>query len=325
MAPVLVLGEALMDRLSSGPVAGGAPFNVARSLAALGLPVRLISRIGAQDEGGDLVLQSAARCGLDTSGIQRDAAHATGAVTVHSAQGNHWFDIHENAAWDYLDATQALAAIPSQTPSFVYFGTLSQRSGDSRQAVRAVLEHTTALRYLDLNLRPPFTPRELVTESLLRADWLKVNDDELATVFAWFMPEVPADTFVDVLGNPHALQPAVAALLAQFSIKRLVLTLGASGWATFDATGTCDAQGPAHTVATLVDTVGAGDAFSAMLLAGISSGLALQQCLPLAARYAAAMCEQRGPMAESISYFELWRHRLRQAQQEAPWAPANLL
>ncbi len=306
-----------MDRLSSGPVAGGAPFNVARSLAALGLPVRMISRIGAQDEDGDLVLQSAVRCGLDTSGIQRDDAHATGAVTVHSAQGNHWFDIHENAAWDYLDATQALADIPSQTPSFVYFGTLSQRRSDSRHAVRAVLEHTTALRYLDLNLRPPFTPRELVTESLLRADWLKVNDDELATLFAWFLPLGPTDMAVDVLGNPHALQPAVAALLAQFSIQRLVLTLGASGWATFDANGHCDAQGPAHAVTTLADTVGAGDAFSAMLLAGICSGLDLQQSLPLAARYAAAMCGQRGPMADSISFFEPWRNRLRLAHQEA--------
>ena len=309
MAPILVLGEALIDRLHSGPVAGGAPFNVARSLAALGLPVRLISRIGAQDEDGERVLASAHARGLDTDGIQRDPLHATGAVTVHSGGTSHTFEIHDNAAWDYLDADAALAAMPEQAPGIVYFGTLAQRHSDARQAIRTVLEHTTALRYLDLNLRQPFTTRTLVAESLARADWVKVSDDELSTLLGWFAPTHA----VDVLAPPATLQPAVLALMQQFSIQRLVLTLGAHGWATFDAQSHCDHCGPAAHLEQLVDTVGAGDAFSAMLLAMVAQGGSLRHALPLAAGYATAMCGQRGPMAETDDFFEPWRQRLQTA------------
>lgn len=314
MAPVLVLGEALIDRLDSGPVAGGAPFNVARSLAALGLPVRLISRIGAQDEDGERVLASALARGLDTSGIQRDPLHATGAVTVHSNGTSHSFEIHDNAAWDYLDAEAALAAIPVPPPSIVYFGTLAQRHMDAREAIRAVLKGTTALRYLDLNLRPPFTTPALVVESLELADWLKVSDNELSTLLEWFVPHHK----VDVFAAPSTLQPAVDELMRQFSLQRLVLTLGARGWATFDNRGHCDHSGSAEHVPHVVDTVGAGDAFSAMLLAQVAKGGNLCLALPLAAGYAAAMCGQRGPMADDDSFFEPWRQWLKNAElQEA--------
>ena len=309
MAPILVLGEALIDRLASGPVAGGAPFNVARSLAALGLPVRLISRIGAQDEDAERVLASARSRGLDVSGIQRDPLHATGAVTVHNNDTSHSFEIHENAAWDYLDMAAALAAIPVPPPAIVYFGTLAQRHIDTRQAIRAVLNGTTALRYLDLNLRQPFTTRELVVESLELADWLKVSDDELSTLLQWFVPHYKVDLFA----APSTLQSAVAELMRQFSIKRIVLTLGARGWATFDNRGQCDQSGPAEHLPHVVDTVGAGDAFSAMLLAQVAKGGNLRFALPLAAGYAAAMCGQRGPMAETDDFFEPWRQRLQTA------------
>jgi fructokinase len=306
MAPILVIGEALIDRLESGPVAGGAPFNVARSLAALGLPVRLITRIGTQDEDAKRVMASARSRGLDVSGIQRDPLHATGAVTVHTNGATHSFEIHENAAWDYLDTDAALAAVPVPNPEIVYFGTLAQRHIEARHAIRAVLKGTTALRYLDLNLRPPFTTRALVVESLELANWLKVSDDELSTLLAWFVPHHK----VGLSARPSSLQPAVVELMRQFSLQRLVLTLGARGWATFDDKGHCDHSGPAEELSQVVDTVGAGDAFSAMLLATVAQDVRLNKALPLASGYAAAMCGQRGPMAEDDSFFAPWRQRL---------------
>ena len=310
MAPILVLGEALVDRLPGGPVAGGAPFNVARSLAALGLPVHLISRLGgfstsrsedvaqAVDEDGARVLASARHFGLSEAGLQRDALHATGAVTVHSLGGEggisagHRFEIHADAAWDYLDAQQALQSLPTEPASVVYFGTLAQRHPQSRQAIRAVLESTAALRYLDLNLREPFAMRELVAESLARADWLKVNDEELALLLAWFAPTVPE-------------------LMQQFSLQRLILTQGADGWSTYNTLGQCELSGPSSPVQQLADTVGAGDAFSAMLLACHGHGVALATALPMAAGYAARMCEQHGPMTHDPAFFEPWLRTLR--------------
>lgn len=307
MAPVLVLGEALVDRLPGGPVAGGAPFNVARSLAALGVPVHLVSRIGVQDGVADVdgarVLASARHFGLSESGLQHDPDHATGAVTVHRMNaaeirdmaGGHRFEIHADAAWDYLDGSIALRSLPQQGASVVYFGTLAQRSPQSRQAIHAVLESTKALRYLDLNLREPFGTRELVADSLTGADWLKVNDEELAILLAWFAPTVPE-------------------LMRQFSLQRLILTRGAEGWATYNALGVCESTGPSSPAPHLVDTVGAGDAFSAMVLACHFHGLALENALRLAATFAARMCEQAGPMSHDPAFFEPWLRTLRGPQ-----------
>ena len=314
MAPILVLGEALVDRLPSGRVAGGAPFNVARSLAGLGVPVHLVSRIGRQpgmpdgvaDEEGAMVLASARHFGLSEAGLQFDAAHATGAVTVHSLAAadngddddnegiaaGHRFEIHANAAWDYLDAAQAVHSLPAAGAQVVYFGTLAQRHPQAREAIRAVLERTSALRYLDLNLRAPFATRDLVAESLARADWLKVNDEELAILLAWFAP-------------------TVADLMQQFNLQRLILTRGENGWASYNVLGQCELTGPASPVQQLVDTVGAGDAFSAMLLACHSLGIPLKAALPMAAGYAAQMCEHSGPMAHAPAFFEPWLRALR--------------
>lgn len=103
--PVLILGEALVDEFAEGPVAGGAPFNVARSLAALGGAPRLASRLNPEDAAGRCVLQSLRRFGLDERGLQLDLAHATGRVSVlEDGPGQHRFVIHANAAWDFLDA-----------------------------------------------------------------------------------------------------------------------------------------------------------------------------------------------------------------------------
>ncbi|PTT75788.1 fructokinase, partial [Pelomonas sp. HMWF004] len=163
-----------MDEFHDGHVAGGAPFNVARSLAALDAPVRFVSRIGTGDAAGRLVLDSAARVGLAVDGIQRDAGRATGRVSVHEAAGGHHFEIHADAAWDHLDPPAAMAA------GWVYFGTLAQRHAVSRTALRATVKRSPGPRLLDLNLRPGTDTTELAAESLMLADWLKINEDELA-------------------------------------------------------------------------------------------------------------------------------------------------
>lgn len=309
---VLVIGEALVDQLPSGPVAGGAPFNVARSLAALGTGVRLITRIGADDAAGQLVRQSALKCRLPTNGTQLDTRHTTGVVTVDAHGSTHRFEIHGNAAWDYIDADQAVQTLydmaDQQAPAVVYFGTLAQRNTVSRASIRAVLERTSALRYLDLNLRAPFDGRDVVAESLQLTHWLKVNDDELAQLISWFIPTERTVT-VDTR-KPQNLEPVIAELAQRFGITRTILTLGAQGWASFDRVGKCDAHGPASSVVNVVDTVGAGDAFSAMALAALAAGQPLAGALHLASDYAGAICGQRGPMAGDDNFFEPWRRKL---------------
>ncbi len=290
---VLVLGEALVDEFADGAVPGGAPFNVARSLAWLGAPVRFVSRIGADDAAGPLLLDSARIYGLDMSEVQRDALHATGRVSVHeSAGGGHRFEIHADAAWDHIEAPAAAGA------GLVYFGTLAQRAAGSRAGVRAAVKAARGPVFLDLNLRPGPDLRELAAESLMLADWVKVNDDELAELLAWFAPE------------------GVAALMGRFALQRLVLTRGAAGYALLGPQGQTLAAGGGVPVDRVVDTVGAGDAFTAMLLAGLALHRPVAATLALANRYAAAICGLRGPLPAAPAALQPWRDALQALSTE---------
>ncbi|WIV98366.1 PfkB family carbohydrate kinase [Kinneretia aquatilis] len=324
---ILLVGEALVDEFHERQIAGGAPFNVARSLGALladegggSAPVCLVSRIGHDDAGSALIRASLQRFGLATEGVQIDPTHATGRVTVSeqfAADGSpagHSFHIHTPAAWDFIAAEPALAALEALRPRFFYFGTLAQRGAVSGASIQALAERARSLgctRYLDLNLRAGTDTPELAAASLAQADWLKVNDEELALLLRWFGRE--GDAALNPLGEAHALSPAVAALMQRFGLQRLILTRGSAGYAAFGADGALMAQGPGLSLPRMIDTVGAGDAFSAMLLAAQLSGQALEHSLALANGYAAALCGERGPMPEDDAFFLPWRQVLKPA------------
>ena len=285
-APILVLGEALVDEFHDGAVAGGAPFNVARSLAALGAPVRFVSRIGADDAAGRLVLESARRFGLGVDGIQRDAARATGRVSVYEeAGGEHRFEIHADAAWDHLEAPDVHDA------GIVYFGSLAQRGAVSRAAIRAAVKRASGPRLLDLNLRPGTDTPGLAAEVLMLADWVKLNEGELERLLAWFEPTLPA-------------------LMARFALQGLVVTRGAAGYALHGEQGRLLAAGEGVAQPAFVDSVGAGDAFTAMLLAGLALRRDLGLTMQLANRYAAMICGVRGPLPDDAAALAPWREAL---------------
>jgi len=294
---VVVIGEALVDEFHDGAVPGGAPFNVARSLAALGAPTCFISRIGATDAHAALLLESAGRYGLATAGMQRDPGHATGRVSVHESAGAHRFEIHGNAAWDHIAIVAAQQAIAEQAPraGFVYFGSLAQRGPMSRASIRALVGQAGGLRFLDLNLRAGVDTRELAGDSLALADWVKVNDEELATLLAWFAPA----------------NQGVPALMDRFGLQALLVTRGAAGYQMLDGQGRVVAQGSGVDQPAMVDTVGAGDAFTALLLAGLAQGRALPETLALANRYAAMVCGVRGPLPADAAALDPWRAALR--------------
>ena len=323
-AEVMLVGEALVDEFAERPVAGGAPLNVARSLAALGLPALLVARLGlcrhldlglgagthgtAVDAGARLVLASMRRFGLSRRGLQFDAGRATGRVSVLEEGSAHAFHIHPDAAWDRLDTAPALALLESHRPRLLYFGSLARRAPASRQCIQRLAEAARGLRslcYLDLNLREGAMDVEVIAECLGQADWLKLNDAELLQVQRWF-----GAGGLDPLAPAASLQRPVAALLRRFGVQRLVLTRGAAGYACFGPAGELLAEGAGRQDLTLVDTVGAGDAFSAMLLAAVLHDLPLEQGLALANAYAAAICGQRGPVPDQDSFFQPWRSAL---------------
>ena len=303
---MLVIGEALVDRFAERSVVGGAPFNVARSLAAFGVPTTLLTRIGSDDDDGALVLGSALRFGLDDRAIQRDGRHATGAVTVTERNGGHRFRIHADAAWDHLSLDEARHALRRAAPQIIYFGTLAQRHQTSACTIRALLDEASALRFLDLNLRGGQDNRELAAASLHRADWVKVNDDELRSLLVWFVPDADAAAADD--SGPMRI--GIRCLMQRFSLARLIVTRGEHGFAAYDARACRIACGAAHPVPAMVDSVGAGDAFSAVCLAQMSAGRPLTPSLCAASRYAAAICGERGALPEDPEFFRAWRWML---------------
>jgi fructokinase len=295
---VAVLGEALVDEFLDGSVAGGAPFNVARSLATLGVSVLLISRIGADDANGRLMLQSARDYGVGEQGLQRDPSRATGRVSVHElAGGGHNFEIHADAAWDHLDLATARTALARAPAAILYFGSLAQRHAVSRAAIRALTKPFAGLRLLDLNLRPGTDEPLFAAESLMLADWVKINDEELARLAGWF----------DAVGDEAA---QVASLMARFALQRVVLTCGADGWRFYAPAGELLAEGPGEPQPSVVDTVGAGDAFTSMLLAGLVLERDLAATLTLANRYASYICGLRGPLPVNPQGLTPWRDAL---------------
>ena len=257
---VALLGEALFDSFDGIDVPGGAPLNVACHLQALGIRVRLVTRVGSDEAGRTLLAFLKAR-GLDLSGVQRDGGHRTGRVTVRSDGVQNRFEILDPSAWDFLDLGEARRAVSEFRPSLVYFGTLALRRPASRDAILSVADDPGPLRFCDLNLRPPWFDGDTVREALTRGDVVKLNGEELVET-------------VRLLGLDGS-SDAARSLLSHFRIRTLVVTRGERGARRLDRT----ADGIEEVVVPgappdggVADTVGAGDAFAAVVAVGLLEG-----------------------------------------------------
>ncbi|WP_045224587.1 PfkB family carbohydrate kinase [Methyloterricola oryzae] len=286
---ILVFGEVLADQFPDGDRIGGAPLNVARHLQAFGARPRLLSRIG-RDELGERLLRLLRGWGMETAGIQTDDRHPTGRVQVHMAAGGHRFEILPDQAYDHIEA--ALTLDHAQSPHLIYFGTLAQRSAGSRQALQALLGGTGGKRFLDLNLRPPWFDRDIIERSLETADLLKLNGEELAVV-------------ADLLELPKAAAREQATrLIAGYDLEAILVTEGAEGAWMLDAAGALTRTETASNNAAPVagDTVGAGDAFSAVFILGLIRDWPPERTLRRAHAFAGAICNIRGavPLDESF-------------------------
>ena len=260
---VLAIGELLWDLLPSGKLLGGAPANCCFRLAQLGVDARMVSRIGTDALGGELAADLTAR-GFDLSLVQRDAAHPTGTVEVQlSPEGSPCFTIIPAVAYDHLEATPELLAAARQSHA-VCFGTLIQRSPAARQAVYAVLDAaSSAIRFLDINLRQDCYSAQTVAASLERATILKLNSEEVVEVSR-------------LLGiSARSERDAVGAFLRTFPLKLVLVTRGAHGAYALSATGE-EALLPGIEVL-VVDTIGSGDSFSAGFLSMHIAGASLRE------------------------------------------------
>jgi fructokinase len=280
---VVAIGEVLWDLLPAGQQLGGAPANYIQHACSLGADAALVSRVGRDERGHEAVARLRAR-GVATDLIQEDCEAPTGTVGVEIGPDHQpQFTIHENAAWDRLTvADAALAAIGAANA--VCFGSLAQRTPTAAKAVQELVAAARpgAWRILDVNLRPPFVDREVVRASLSLANILKLNDHELPVL-------------ATMLGLTGSDEEQLAALLRRHSFRLVALTRGGQGSVLLGEEGRSEQRAVAVQV---VDTVGAGDAFTAALTLGMLRRWPLDQVHRRAAEVAAFVCTRPGGTPE---------------------------
>src|SRR5580658_655572 len=313
---VVGLGEVLWDLLLTGPQFGGAPANCAYHVRALGEQVGaqadLITRIGDDNFGREVVRRFHEMRLRDTT-VQVDKLAPTGSATVElSTDGVPHFTIQENVGWDFLAVTDdALAAV--RQADAICFGTLAQRCQRSRATIQQLVASSpaTTLRVLDINLRQPFYSRGVIEESLQLANVLKLNDEELPIVAEMFnltTESCGADIPVRVPAGdrpcspirqspPHQIERHVEILAQTFGLRLVALTRGANGSLLYQVNGDerrwsdCPSR-PAK----VIDTVGAGDAFTAALVLGLLRKMDLDEINEIANEVARYVCSQPGAM-----------------------------
>ncbi|MEW5903000.1 MAG: carbohydrate kinase [Pseudomonadota bacterium] len=290
-ATIALFGEVLADEFPDRHVLGGAPFNVARHLRAFGLNPVLITRTG-NDALREELLDTMRASDMETMGVQCDSTHPTGRVQVHLDGDNHRFEILPDQAYDHIHATLARMVALSVRPELVYFGTLAQRRAASRSALRMLLNGTRAATFFDVNLRPPWYEAQVLRRSLRRADTVKLNQDEMETLAHLFA--LPGDTWQ---GHAHSF-------MQSFDIRRVLVTCGAQGACLLEREGGETRLQPSPLTQAVVDTVGAGDAFSAVFILGQLARWPLATTLERAHAFAAAICTVRGAVPDQPDFYE---------------------
>lgn len=281
---VVGMGEALWDVLPEGKKIGGAPANFAYHVSQFGLPSRVVSAIGNDPLGREIVENFTSK-GLNH--LIEEVPYPTGTVQVEiDPAGVPQYDIKENVAWDNIPYTARLEALAGQTRA-VCFGSLAQRNVVSRDTINRFLDAmpqtADSLVVFDVNLRQGFYTKEILCNSMKRCNILKINDEELVTVSRMF-------------GYPGIdLQDKCWILLGKYNLRMLILTCGINGSYVFTPGNVSFQPTPKVEVA---DTVGAGDSFTAAFIASLLKGKSVAEAHALAVRTSAFVCTRKGAMPE---------------------------
>jgi fructokinase len=281
-------GEILWDCLPTGRHAGGAPFNVASHLVQLGVSSSLISSVG-QDPLGDEILEVAKRNGVNVEFISRARPGlATGTVLATvDALGNATYEIVHPVAWDEITVSDEALQAVSKAGAFI-FGSLASRSPYNLEQLGRLLALKGPLKFFDVNLRPPFADPERIVQLAAHADVMKLNHDEVGQIASWLQtgearPNPPE--------NPEAVAEACAILSQATRTPRICVTMAAAGAALWDRGTLVTARAPKVVVK---DTVGAGDSFMAALMVGLTRGTDTQTVLETACRIGAFVASHAG-------------------------------
>lgn len=276
-----IFGEVLFDVFPEGEqVLGGAPFNVAWHLQAFGQAPFFISRVG-NDAQGIQIRKTMLDWGMDTRELQADDNLPTGMVNITLNNGEPSYDIVEPSAYDNIDQVEL-----SDGCRFVYHGSLALRNQQSRYTLQQILKSCPELVFVDVNLREPWWDRKSVLELLQQAHWVKLNTEELDLIYAAQKQ------------SPNLL----ADFIRDYGLRGVILTHGAKGAEILTADNEHHFVEPVHS-AEIIDTVGAGDAFSSVIITGLKNEWPLSTTIQRAQQFATGIVSKRGATVNDRGFY----------------------
>lgn len=287
---IIAIGEILYDIFPGYKRIGGAPFNFAFHIKNLGMPVSFISRIGNDTEGEEIV-EKLKQYKFKTNNIQIDYKHGTGKVVIDlDSNGVPAFNILPDTAYDYIKFDSAIASLLSKNTELIYFGTLAQRSEYGFKTIQNILSqrHPETKCLYDINLRPHCFAEPVIVESLKQCDVLKLNDEELKILKKIFVFEKNRRKFIK-----H--------LMIKYDIEMIAITKGEKGSELFSDDKYYRIK-PSK-LDNVADTVGAGDAYTAMLSIGYIHKWPPEQILDSATEFAARICEIKGAIPTGSNFY----------------------
>ena len=288
MKPV-IFGEVVFDCFDDGiRVLGGAPFNVAWHLNALGQEPLMISTVG-EDQAGDEIRHRMRAWNMDERGVQVSTRHPTGSVEVELRHGEPSYTIIEPAAWDDI---QADLLPPMPAAMLLYHGTLALRNPTNHQTLQQLKHRSNAQLFIDVNLRDPWWERRAVMRWVADADWIKLNQHELR----------------DLLPDVSSYAEGVQRLFHETRAHSIVLTCGKDGAKLFQRDGKEWQIRPQQPILQR-DAVGAGDAFASICLLGILQRWPMQLILHRAQDFAMAVIGLRGATTDDPAFYQNFREQ----------------
>ena len=271
---ILGIGEIVWDCLPGGRKLGGAPVNFAYHAQRLGADSYPVSAVGKDDLGRE-TLEICGSYGLRTTSLQENDLPTTRVLVSLDAQGVPKFEILQNVAWDALKTSMALMDLASKADA-VCWGSLAQRSEPSRAAILKILDAVPAkaMKVFDINLRQHYYSKEIIEESLKRASVLKLNEDELPVLLELLkMKDIPE-------------------VISRYSLDYLIHTKGANGSEVYTKRGLVSSLDTPKVE--VVDTVGAGDSFTAAFVMSILKGESTAAAHAKAVEVSALVCQSAG-------------------------------
>jgi fructokinase len=275
---VVGIGELLWDVFPEGKRLGGAPVNFSYHCHQLGATGYPVSAVG-NDELGSEIRDVLVAKSLPDLFVAMDETHPTGTVQVTLENGIPSYEICEGVAWDTIPMSGELEALAKKTDA-VCFGSLAQRNEVSRETIHAFLGAMPpeALRVFDINLRQAFFSKEIIAASLAHSNILKLSDEELPVL-------------AEMFGIAGTVSEQLEALRIKFDLQLIAYTRGPDGSLLVAADETSDHPGcPGDAI----NSVGAGDSFTATLCIGLLNGKPLAETNDHANRVATFVCSQDG-------------------------------